>query len=109
MSRFARKVDSNHRTIIEAFEAMGCEITDTSRVGGGFPDLIVTLDTFVAPQAHVLVEVKDGSRPPGERRLTPAQVEFRAHHPRLRIVTVLSVEDVQELVRNLRQPLRRAS
>lgn len=39
--RRAAKVDSNHREVVAALRAAGCEVLDLSRVGGGCPDLLV--------------------------------------------------------------------
>jgi len=67
----ARSTDGNHTEIIKAFRAMGCSVADLSRLGGGIPDLAVGLYGRT-----VLVEVKDGRKPPSKRRLTPDQRQF---------------------------------
>lgn len=38
---YARKVDRGHGAIVKALRAAGCRVHDTSRVGDGFPDLVV--------------------------------------------------------------------
>jgi len=74
MSRRAAKVDSNQADVVDALRAAGCSVTSTAAVGAGFPDLVVS---FGGPSGHVvLIEVKDGSLPPSERALTPAQKKW---------------------------------
>lgn len=80
MRRAARQ-DANHTEIIKALRGVGCEVHDTSDVGGGFPDLVVKTpeiagDDFKRPGRLLMVEVKDGRKPPSARKLTPAQEEF---------------------------------
>jgi hypothetical protein len=89
MSRFARRVDSNHAQIVATLRAAGAYVFDTSRLGGGFPDLLC-----YHPKAGgmFLAEVKDGRRPPSERRLTPAEERFAKAYPG-RLVVVCSPED----------------
>lgn len=64
--------DANHGEIVAALRAVGCTIVDLAAVGGGVPDLLVGYRGV-----NLLVEVKDGSRVPSERRLRPSQVAFR--------------------------------
>ncbi len=53
MSRFARKVDRNHGTVVAAFELAGCSVLSIASVGRNAPDLVVGC----AGRSH-LVEVK---------------------------------------------------
>jgi len=77
MRRFA-KVDANQKTIVAALRDAGVSVKQTHMVGQGFPDLACGFrgKTY-------LLEVKDGSRPPSERRLTPDEAawfeEWRGH------------------------------
>jgi len=92
----ARRVDDNHGEIIDAFRKMGCSVADLSRLGGGIPDLAVGLYGRT-----VLVEVKDGRKPPSKRQLTPDEREFRerwqGHY-----AIVESLDDVEMVVRTMR-------
>ena len=87
MRRAARQ-DANHSAIVKALRDAGCTVRDTSAVGDGFPDLVVLTPTvmlgaFQRGPRLLLVEVKDGSKPPSARKLTPDQerfaVEFQGH------------------------------
>jgi len=73
MPRRAAKVDANHAEIVKDLRKYGHDVYDMSRVGQGFPDLLVC-----AHKKWVLLEIKDGSRPPSERRLTEAQQKWHA-------------------------------
>lgn len=71
MGRWARKTDDNHQEIMDAFRALGFSVADTSRLGNGFPDLVVAKKGI-----NVLVEVKDGNKPPSAKRLTQDEKDF---------------------------------
>lgn len=70
--RRAARVDANHAEIAEVFRRMGCAVADTSRLGSGFPDLAVSRH-----KKTVLVEIKDGRKPPSARQLTPDEIRFK--------------------------------
>ena len=85
--RRAARLDDNHKAIVAALRAVGCEVLSLAAVGSGCPDLLV-----LRPNALtlLLLECKDGSKPPSERRLTPDQQKFHAHWP---VTVVESVDD----------------
>ena len=90
MSRYARRIDDNQPEIVAAFRACGWYVRDTSRLGEGFPDLVV----YRPQNGIVLVEIKDGTKPPSARRLTPDESEFARNCP---VAVVYRVEDVLAL------------
>lgn len=65
-------MDGNHADIVAAFERCGCTVLSLAPMGRGCPDLLIGCDL-----ANYLVEVKDGSRTPSERRLTPDEMRFQ--------------------------------
>lgn len=67
----ARKVDANHSEIRDALKAAGCSVRDLSGAGNGIPDLLVGYQGV-----NLLIECKDGRKPPSAQKLTRAQVEF---------------------------------
>lgn len=73
MRKYAARVDANQSAIVRALESMGALVRDCSRMGSGFPDLLV-----LWRGQWLLAEVKDGSRPPSERKLTRDQVLWHA-------------------------------
>jgi hypothetical protein len=94
--RRAAKVDANQPAIVEALRRVGCEVEVTSTIGGGFPDLIVGYRGV-----NHMLEVKDGSKPPSARKLTPDQERWHARW-RGRVVVVESVEDALRAVGAIR-------
>lgn len=80
--RRAPRLDSNHAEIVEALKRAGVRVRSMAAVGDGFPDLLCGFrDTLV------LLEVKDGSRPPSERKLSQSEAEFVATWPKTYVVT----------------------
>lgn len=73
MSRFARNADSNQTLIVSALRQVGALVQHLHTVGGGCPDLLVGFRKRL-----VLLEIKDGSKKPSERRLTEAEEKFHA-------------------------------
>lgn len=71
MRRRAR-TDSNHQSIVRGLrEQGGMSVLDLSGVGKGCPDIAVGF-----AGSNFLLEIKDGSKPPSARRLTPAEKSF---------------------------------
>lgn len=86
-------MDANHAEIAAAFRQLGYSVADTSRLGNGFPDLVVARSGRT-----VLVEVKDGAKPPSARKLTPDEQQFRDAW-RGDYVVVESLTDVEKVAR----------
>lgn len=68
--RRAARVDDNQSQIVEALRAIGATVRVVTQ-GGGLPDLLVGFRGQT-----VLMEVKDGKKPPSARALTPAEQKF---------------------------------
>ena len=91
------KTDGNHTQLADAFRAAGCTVQSLADVGDGCPDLLVGISG-----RNLLVEVKDGRRPPSERKLTPDQVEWHGKW-RGQVATVKGVDEALALVNQVRQ------
>jgi hypothetical protein len=63
------RVDANQSDIDRALRAVGASVQPLSSVGGGCPDRLVGFRGV-----NYLLEIKDGSKPPSKRKLTPDQV-----------------------------------
>ncbi len=66
-----RRQDSNHAEIRQAFRDRGFSVRDTHMVGDGFPDIVVGREGI-----NVLIEIKDGAKPPSKRQLTKDETKF---------------------------------
>jgi Holliday junction resolvase len=91
MRRVAR-VDSNHAEIVKALRQYGCSVQSLAAVGQGCPDLAVGRRL-----CNLLLEVKDGSKPPSSTRLTTEEINWHASWRGL-VVTVYTVEEALEYV-----------
>ena len=91
----AAKTDANQAAIVAALRAAGATVESLHRVGGGVPDLLVGY-----MGRNLLLEVKDGSKPPSARTLTPDQVRWHAAWK----CDVYVVESVAEALAVLRTP-----
>lgn len=90
MTRRAAKVDANQAAIVCELRAVGASVQPMHTVGHGVPDLLVGFRG-----QNWLIEVKDGSKPPSDRKLTPAQHEWHA----LWRGQVVAVKDGDEALR----------
>lgn len=84
--RRAAKVDANHSAIVGALRACGASVQSLAAVGQGCPDLLVA-----HRGRNLLIEVKDGSKVPSARKLTPDQTEWHSAW-RAKVVVVETVE-----------------
>ena len=69
--RRAARTDANHAEIVQILKQAGCTVLDLSAVGKGCPDLAVGRRGVT-----YWIEVKDGSKPPSARALTPDQTQW---------------------------------
>ena len=66
--RRASKVDANQREVVAALRGAGASVQLLHAVGEGCPDLLVGYKGL-----NMLLEVKDGAKPPSAQKLTPQQ------------------------------------
>lgn len=92
------KVDGNHAEIRSVLRDIGAKVEDLSAVGSGVPDLLV----IYRGRIHLL-EVKDGSKPPSARRLTPDQKRWHAE-ARARGYDVKVVNSTDEAILAVTKP-----
>lgn len=90
--RRAAKIDANQPEIVEALRAVGASVQPLHTVGGGVPDLLVGWRG-----ANLLMEVKDGSKPPSARELTPPQQKWHQTWRGQRIVVTSKAEALAAL------------
>lgn len=95
-----KRVDDNQVEIVKEFRAYGFSVGITSAVGHGFPDIVIGKNS-----RNLLIEIKDGNKPPNERRLTPDEARFHdAWRGSVRIVTCAN--DVLDISNNFRSYAR---
>jgi hypothetical protein len=69
--RRAAKVDANQSTIIKALRSVGAFVQPLHTIGQGCPDLLVGYRGKWS-----LIELKDGSKSPSQRKLTEEEQEW---------------------------------
>ena len=84
---YAKRTDSNHSEIVKTLRQLGCSVFDSSRVAGGFPDLVVGKN-----QITCLVEIKADAK----AKYTSAQELFMMNW---RGSTVVRINDVDGAIR----------
>ncbi len=68
--KYAR-TDANHHVIVDALRKVGATVQSLAAVGKGVPDLLVGWQG-----QNYLMEIKDGSKAPSERKLTADQIKW---------------------------------
>lgn len=84
--RRAARIDANQTQIVSALRSVGASVELLSAVGKGCPDLLVGYRN-----ENILMEVKDGKKPPSERKLTSDQIVW--HKEWKGVVTVVNSVD----------------
>lgn len=76
--RRAARIDVPQPDIVQAIRDIGGEVTHLHALGRGVADLLVSYR-----QRWLVLEVKDGAKPPSKRRLTPDEVRWigKQHAP----------------------------
>jgi Holliday junction resolvase len=90
---YAKRVDLNHTEIVKTLRSLGAGVVDMSRVGQGFPDLLIHFQN-----QSVLVEVKSGE----SKKFTQAQLKFISNWQGPAIVRINDVEGAVRLMNILR-------
>jgi hypothetical protein len=85
--RAARK-DANHNEITDCFVSLGWSVLDISQLKNA-------CDAFVAKDScTIAIEIKDGSKPPSQRKLSSGEEKFRGNW-KGNWALVESIEDVK--------------
>lgn len=91
--RRAAKVDQNHADIVKALRTRGATVQSLAAIGKGCPDLLVGYK-----KVTILIEVKDGSKPPSQRKLTPDQLDWMTNWAGMPVVVANGIDDVIKLL-----------
>jgi hypothetical protein len=98
MRRAARR-DDNEQDIIKAMRAEGAYVKVIN--DEGLFDLLVAYRGPSGFQHTLLIEVKDGAKPPSARRLTDAELKFHDEWPLSNLFIIIGVEEAVALLRSL--------
>lgn len=93
----AAKIDANQNEIVSALRKTGCSVQILSSVGKGCSDLVVGFAGL-----NLMMEVKDGSKPPSAQKLTLDQVKWHQDWNGT-VVVVNSVEQALQAVSHYKQ------
>jgi len=94
--RRAARVDENQGLIVKALRACGATVRIITQ-GDGIPDLLVGY------RGHtILMEVKDGNKPPSARQLTTAEQIFFDQWTGGKLFIVNSVEEALAVLKDCR-------
>ena len=91
--RRANRVDYNQSVIVESLRKAGAYVRIVT-MGDGVPDLLVGYKGFT-----LLLEVKDGDKPPSQRKLTTAEQKFFDEWTGGLLAVVESVEDALAILK----------
>ena len=92
--RRAARVDENQGLIVKALRACGATVRIITQ-GDGIPDLLVGC------RGHtILMEVKDGNKPPSARQLTTAEQIFFDQWTGGKLFIVNSVEEALDVLKD---------
>jgi Holliday junction resolvase len=90
--RRAARVDENQKEIVQALRKVGASVLSLAALGKGVPDLLISIGNKT-----LMVEIKDGRKPPSKRKLTADQEAFHASWSG-EIAVVTSVDEALEII-----------
>jgi hypothetical protein len=91
--RAARR-DANEVAIVDALRACGASVRYVTQ-GDGIPDLLVGYNGYT-----ILLEVKDGNKPPSARKLSPAEEKFFMEWTGGMLAKVESVQEALDILKS---------
>lgn len=91
--RRAARVDENQALIVKALRGCGASVRFLSE-GNGLPDLLVGYNGHT-----ILMEVKDGKKPPSARELTPLEEAFHRDWKGGKLAVVTSTEEALDILK----------
>jgi len=91
--RYANRIDANQNKIVDALRGAGAFVRIVTQ-GDGIPDLLVAYRGVT-----ILMEVKDGDKPPSARKLTEAEQKFFDEWTGGMLVIVNSAQEALEILK----------
>lgn len=96
MRKLAR-TDANQPAIVDLLRRAGARVLPLHNMGGGVPDLLLGYHGRLA-----LVEIKDGTKPPSARRLTPDEERWHAAWAEYPVFVVSTDDEALAMLEALR-------
>ena len=97
----AARTDSNQQQVVADLRLLGFSVAVTSALGNGFPDLVVGYQDAAGVKQNLLVELKDGAKPPSKQALTADEIVFRERWNG-RLITARTVDEIVSETRTRR-------
>lgn len=69
----AKRIDDNHKSIVNGLRAVGAFVQSIAAVGRGCPDALISFRG-----TWYVAEIKDGDKSPSRRRLTEAEADWHS-------------------------------
>lgn len=88
----SKRVDANQPEIVKALRGVGASVLHLHTVGKGCPDILIGFRG-----QNIAAEIKDGSKPPSKRRLTPDEQEWHEAW-RGQVAIIETVDDALRLI-----------
>lgn len=85
--KYAARIDRNQPEIVAALRKLGATVLHLHTIGKGAPDILIGYQG-----KNALVELKDGNKPPSDRKLTPDEKKFHAEW-RGQVAVIESVDE----------------
>ena len=92
---YAKRIDANQNAIVKALRDHGAYVRIVTQ-GDGLPDILCAYKGVTA-----LLEVKDGDKPPSQRKLTPAEEKFFQEWTGGILVIVNSVQEALDVLHKI--------
>lgn len=89
-----KRVDDNQKEVVAGLRRIGCTVHHLSSLGKGCPDLLIGFKGV-----NYLVELKDGSKPPSRRKLTPDELKWIKNW-KGQVNVCCSIEEIIKLLNN---------
>lgn len=83
-----KRVDDNQTKVVKALRQCGFSVAITSSIGKGFVDLVIGKNGV-----NLLVELKDGEKPPSARKLSEDEELFHAAW-RGKVIIANNIDDI---------------
>ncbi len=94
--RRAAKIDATQDQVVSLARAFGATVQSLATVGNGCPDLLIGYKGHT-----VLVEVKDGGKPPSQRALNENQLKWWANWQGGTLVVVNDAQGMENVLRTI--------